>query len=343
MTIGPPMPDDAPEPSVNGEADSEPAVVPVGDEEPVDAPATGEPTGAPAAEPTGAPAAEPTGAPAVTPAEPAPQPGTGRNLPVALGVGLGLGGLALVTLFTIKLTFLVYMTAVAGIALWELTRALGLRDIRLPLPPVAVGGVAAVALAYWQGERGLIACVALTAVAILGWRLPGGMQGYLRDVTAGVFALVYLPMLASFIALMLAAPDGSQRTLIFLILTVCCDVGGYFAGILFGRHRMAPLISPRKTWEGFAGSVIACLLGGMIALPIVLNGTVWQGALIGLGALASATLGDLTVSMIKRDLQIKDMGTLLPGHGGIMDRADSLLATAPVVWLLLLVFIPLPR
>jgi phosphatidate cytidylyltransferase len=331
MTAGAAAPDEAPRPTVPDEVPGAPIIVPAHPEPP---------SGAPTAPADGEPPA--SAEPPATPDGRRQTAGTGRNLPVALGVGLGLGGLALLTLFTIKLTFLIYMTAVAGIALWELARALGLRGIRVPLPPVAAGGVAAVGLAYWQGERALVACIAVTAVVVLGWRLPGGAAGYVRDVTAGVFTLVYLPLLASFIALMLAAPDGSRRTLLFLILAVCSDVGGYFAGILFGRHPMAPVISPRKTWEGFAGSVLACLLGGMIALPLLLSGTVWQGALIGAAALASATLGDLAVSMIKRDLQIKDMGTMLPGHGGIMDRADSLLATAPVVWLLLVVFIPVP-
>jgi phosphatidate cytidylyltransferase len=287
------------------------------------------------------PGSSPNGEPA-PPAGPRPTSRTGRNLPMALGVGLGLGGLALLTLFTIKLIFLIYVTVVAGIALWELTRALGVRGIAVPLPPVAAGGALAMGLAYWQGERSLLACVAVTAIVVLAWRMPGGTAGYLRDVTAGLFTLVYLPLLASFVALMLAAPDGSHRALLFLILTVCSDVGGYFAGILFGRHTMAPAVSPRKTWEGLIGSVLACLLAGMIALPLLFTATVWQGALVGAAAVAAATLGDLAVSMIKRDLEIKDMGTVLPGHGGVMDRADSLLATAPVTWLLLLVFIPVP-
>jgi phosphatidate cytidylyltransferase len=169
--------------------------------------------------------------------------------------------------------------------------------------------------------------------------MTGGPAGYLRDVSAGVFALLYLPLMASFVALMLAAPDGSRRTLVFLILPICADIGGYSAGILIGRHLMAPAISPKKTWEGFGGSVLACVVAGGITLPTLLHGTVWQGVLVGLAALAAATLGDLAASMAKRDLGLKDWGALLPGHGGVLDRIDSLLVTAPVVWLLLLVFI----
>src|SRR5215471_15720630 len=230
-----------------------------------------------------------------------PKRRTGRNLPAAFIVGAGMGGLAILTLFTVKATFLVYVAVVVGVALWELSRAVAARQIRLPVPPVAAGGALALALAYWKGERPLLAC---------------------------------------FVALMLAAPDGPRRTLVLLIVTVCSDVGGYFAGITIGRHLMAPAISPKKTWEGFGGSAFACILGGAISLPLLLHGAVWQGILLGAAALCTAALGDLAESMMKRDLEIKDMGTVLPGHGGILDRIDSLLITAPVIWLLLLVFIP---
>ena len=269
-----------------------------------------------------------------------PERRTGRNLPAAVGVGAGLGALAIFTLFTVKVTFLVYMAVVVGIALWELSRAVSVRQVRLPVPPVAAGGAVAVALAYWKGERPLVATLAITVIAIVAWRLIGGADGYLRDVTAGVFALAYLPLMACFVALMLAPADGPRRALLFLILPVCCDVGGYFAGITLGRHLMAPAISPKKTWEGFGGSAFACMLGGAIALPLLLHGAIWQGIVLGAAVLVSAALGDLAESMMKRDLQIKDMGTVLPGHGGVLDRIDSLLITAPVVWVLLLVFIP---
>jgi phosphatidate cytidylyltransferase len=162
-------------------------------------------------------------------------------------------------------------------------------------------------------------------------------------VTAGVFAAVYIPFLASFVAAMLSPADGARRVLTFVILTICSDIGGYFAGITFGRggrHPMAPAISPKKTWEGFAGSAAACLAGGALCLTLLLHGHAWQGLLTGAAAVLAATLGDLAESMIKRDLDLKDMGTLLPGHGGILDRLDSLLVCAPVVWLLLQAFVP---
>jgi phosphatidate cytidylyltransferase len=142
---------------------------------------------------------------------------------------------------------------------------------------------------------------------------------------------------------MLAPADGARRVLTFVILTICSDIGGYFAGITLGRggrHPMAPVISPKKTWEGFAGSAVACLAAGALCLPLLLHGHAWQGLLTGAAAVVAATLGDLAESMIKRDLDLKDMGTLLPGHGGILDRLDSLLVCAPVIWLLLRAFVP---
>jgi phosphatidate cytidylyltransferase len=265
---------------------------------------------------------------------------TGRNLPAAIAVGLLLGGLVLVTLFTVKATFLIYMGAAVGMALWELSQALGARDIKLALIPLAAGGAAVISLAYWIGGTASLAALAVSVVVVLAWRLPGGAAGYVRDLTANVFALAYLPLMAAFVALMLARPDGARRVLLFVVLTICSDVGGYVAGILVGRHQMVPSISPKKTWEGLAGSAVLCLAAGGVLLPVLLRGHVWQGLALGAAALAAATFGDLAESMIKRDLDIKDMGSLLPGHGGVLDRIDSLLVMAPVVWLLLTVFIP---
>lgn len=265
---------------------------------------------------------------------------TGRNLPAALAVGLALGGLALLTLFTVKATFLLYVGIVLLLALWELRRALASRDIHIPVVPIAVGGAAMFTLAYWGSARDVLAATALTAIGVLAWRLPTGAAGYVRDVTAGLFSVAYLPLLALFVPLMLAAPDGARRVLIFLVLTVCSDTGGYLAGILVGKHPMAPVISPKKTWEGLSGSTVFCLVAGAVLVPELLHGHLWQGLLLGAAAVAAATFGDLVESMIKRDLEIKDMGHLLPGHGGLMDRLDSLLIMAPVIWLLLAVFVP---
>ncbi|HEV2257659.1 MAG TPA: phosphatidate cytidylyltransferase [Streptosporangiaceae bacterium] len=269
-----------------------------------------------------------------------PKGRAGRNLPVAIGVGLGLGGLVVLTLLTVKATFLLYMGIALAIALTELTSALAKRDINIPAIPVAAGGAAIITCTYWLKPQDAWAALGLTVVAILAWRLFGGASGYVKDMTAGMFAVAYLPLLASFVAAMLVPADGPRRVLSFVIITICSDVGGYFAGITVGRHKMAPLISPKKTWEGFAGSSAACLIAGWLCVTYLLHGHPWQGVLTGAAVVLAATLGDLVESVIKRDLDIKDMGTLLPGHGGVLERLDSLLVAAPVVWFLLYLFIP---
>jgi len=281
--------------------------------------------------------------PPAAPDEPAlPPVRAGRNLPVAIGVGAALGGLAVLTLLTVKVTFLLYVGIALAIALSELAAALAKRDINIPVIPVAAGGAATLTCMYWLGPRDALAALALTVIAIFAWRLPGGPSGYVKDVTAGIFATIYIPFLASFVVAMLMPADGPRRVLTFVILTVCSDIGGFAAGITLGRggrHLMAPAISPKKTWEGFAGSVVACLIGGALCLPLLLHGHAWQGLLTGAAAVLAAILGDLVESMIKRDLDIKDMGSLLPGHGGVLERLDSLLAVAPVVWLMLVIFV----
>ncbi|WP_405745027.1 phosphatidate cytidylyltransferase [Streptomyces sp. NBC_01525] len=266
----------------------------------------------------------------------------GRNLRAAIGVGVGLGVVILASLFVYKPVFIGVIAVAVVVGLWELTARLAERkDIQVPLIPLAVGGTAMVVAGYVRGAGGAWAAMALTALAVLVWRMTGKPENYLRDVTAGVFTAFYVPFLATFVALMLAADaDGPQRVLTFLLLTVVSDTGAYAVGWRFGKHKLAPRISPGKTREGLVGAVLFAMVAGALCMEFLIKGGAWwQGLLLGLAVAASATLGDLGESMIKRDLGIKDMGTLLPGHGGIMDRLDSLLPTAPVVWLLFVIFV----
>jgi phosphatidate cytidylyltransferase len=272
--------------------------------------------------------------------QPAPAaPRAGRNLPTAFAVGLGLGAVVLVSLFTRKELFVGVLIATVVVAILEIGVAMRQHQIRLPYVPVGVGGAAILVAAYAQGTDGMVAAFGLTVVAVLVWRLLDGQDGYLRDVTAGIFVTTYVCLLAGFAMLMLSAHDGARRILFFIIVVIASDIGGYAVGILAGRHPMAPSISPKKSWEGFAGSVAFCAVAGGVGLPLLLHGRWWQGVIIGLATVCSAVLGDLAESMIKRDLGVKDMGRLLPGHGGMMDRLDSLLPSAPVVWLLLVAFL----
>ncbi|MFC4494087.1 phosphatidate cytidylyltransferase [Streptomyces ovatisporus] len=275
---------------------------------------------------------------------PAPRGGkkrAGRDLRAAIGVGVSLGVVILASLFFYKPVFLGVIVVAVVVGLWELTSRLTERkEIRAPLVPLAVGGAAMVIAGYVRGPEGAWIAMALTSLAVLVWRMTESPHEYLRDVTAAVFATFYVPFLATFVALMLAADDGPWRVLTFLLLTVVSDTGAYAVGWRFGTHKLAPSISPGKTREGLGGAIAFAMAAGALCMQFLIeDGSWWQGLLLGLVVAVSATLGDLGESMMKRDLGIKDMGTLLPGHGGIMDRLDSLLPTAPVVWLLFVVFV----
>lgn len=259
----------------------------------------------------------------------------GRNLPAAIGVGLALGVVVVAGLFIRKEVFVAVVVVAVCLALWELVQALADRHIAVPVVPVMVGAVSMLVAAFAAGGQALAVTFVLTAIGVVVWRASEGPDGALRDVAGGVFAAGYLPLLAGFVTLMLAERDGPWRVFTFVVVTIASDIGGYAAGVLAGRHPMAPSVSPRKSWEGFAGSVLACVVAGLLLVPLVLDGPWWGGALLGLVVALLATLGDLAESMMKRDLGIKDMGSVLPGHGGVLDRLDSLVVTAPAVWLLL--------
>ncbi|MZD54230.1 phosphatidate cytidylyltransferase [Streptomyces sp. SID5606] len=272
---------------------------------------------------------------------PPPKKTAGRDLGAAIGVGVGLGAVIIVSLFVVKAVFVGVVAVAVVVGLWELTKRLDERKgIKAPLVPLAIGGAAMVVAGYARGAEGAWVTMALTALAVLVWRMTEPPEGYLKDVTAGLFAAFYVPFLATFVTMMLMADDGAKRVLTFLLLTVVSDTGAYAVGWRFGRTKLAPRISPGKTREGLLGAVGFAMAAGALCMQFLIDdGAWWQGLLIGLAVAVSATLGDLGESMIKRDLGIKDMGTLLPGHGGIMDRLDSLLPTAPVVWLLLVIFV----
>ncbi|MGH3543451.1 MAG: phosphatidate cytidylyltransferase, partial [Mycobacterium sp.] len=212
--------------------------------------------------------------------------------------------------------------------------------ILVALPPVLLGGQAMVWLAWPFGRDGVLIALVLTVLASLLWRFAGGAADYVRDTSASLFTVMYVPGFAAFAALLVVPADGTARVLSFMLCGVASDIGGYAAGVLGGRHPMAPSISPKKSWEGFAGSLSAGIAVGGLALTYLLGGRWWQGVLFGAAIVVTATAGDLIESLVKRDLGVKDMGTLLPGHGGLMDRIDSLLPSAVASWLLLSLFLP---
>ncbi|MDF2967983.1 MAG: phosphatidate cytidylyltransferase [Nocardioidaceae bacterium] len=277
------------------------------------------------------------------PADPTPPPKVsraGRNLPAAIGVGVGLGALLLMSLLVVRGAFLGVVVLAAVVGIWELSTALATASIRIPRMPLAVGGTAMLVAAWLGGAEALVGHLGFAVLLVLVWRMIDGAQGFVRDVTAAVFVLAYVPLLGSFVVLMLVPADGAMRIVAFLLGVFASDTGGYIAGVLAGRHPMAPTISPKKSWEGFAGSVAGSCLAGWLTVTYALDGDAWVGVLLGVATAVTATVGDLVESLIKRDLGIKDMGRLLPGHGGLMDRLDSILMVAPVAWFVLSVLVP---
>jgi len=259
----------------------------------------------------------------------------GRNVPVAVITGVGLALLVLVSLYTVKIAFVVVVALAASMAIVELVTAMRTGGVAVPVGVVIAGGVAMLGLAYFEGADALASAFAVTCVLVVVARVVHGPQGLVRDAAVSVLVATYVPLLASFAMLMLAQPQGADRVLVFILAVVLNDTGGLVAGIAVGKHKLAPAVSPKKSWEGLGGSFVAAVVGSAVALPLLLGTTWWQGVLFGVVVVATATVGDLGESLIKRDLGVKDMGWILPAHGGLMDRLDSLLPTAPVAFLLL--------
>jgi phosphatidate cytidylyltransferase len=268
----------------------------------------------------------------------------GRDLPASIGSAIVLLAAIAVSLAFWKTAFMFIVAAAVVVAIWELHRGLMAKDIDVPEQPLMIGGVVMVVVAYFFGAPALVTATAVSALVTMLWLLRRGVPGYVQNATASVFVLIYVPFLGSFVALLLAEggawdfdrwDDGVKGIVVFILITIASDIGGYIAGVLFGRHPMAPVISPKKSWEGFAGSLVFCVAVGVSLVVWMLDGDWWVGVALGLIAVVMATLGDLCESVIKRDLGIKDMSQVIPGHGGLMDRLDSLLATIAPVWLLL--------
>jgi phosphatidate cytidylyltransferase len=264
----------------------------------------------------------------------------GRDLPVAATVGVGLLVVVVASLFIRKEVFAGLAVVVVCAGLWELAQAFTRRSIHIPLLPLLVGAVGILVSAYTAGAEALFVAFLLTVGGVVIWRvLDGSGHPALRDATAGAFAAAYLPFLAGFVMLMLAADDGPARVLLFILLVVANDTGGYAVGSLLGRHPLAPTVSPKKSWEGLIGSIVLACVVGVVGVQVAFHAQPLVGALLGLATVFTATLGDLAESMLKRDLELKDMGRLVPGHGGVLDRLDSLLLTAPAAYLILSQFL----
>lgn len=271
---------------------------------------------------------------------------TGRNLILAIIIGLAFGGVLLLSLLVIKELFMLFAVVLSGFAAYELSQALRKGEYDVPRIPTVAAAVIAVPIAYYGGASGQLLAVLGGIVVVTAWRLleqtvPSRRRtgaSLLRDLTAGVFVQGYVTLLATFTVVLTAAEGGQWWTLAFIIIAVAADVGAYAFGLMFGKHKMAPVISPKKTWEGFAGGAGASLVAGVLLSLFMLGNTWWFGLIFGVAIFLTATLGDLAESLVKRDIGIKDMSSWLPGHGGFLDRLDSILPSAAVAFVAFRIF-----
>jgi phosphatidate cytidylyltransferase len=292
-----------------------------------------------------------TDTPTIPPTAPAKEHGrAGRNLPQAIALGVAAGAYVLLSLLYFEPAFVLLVAVALVLASLELYHALARHDMTAAIVPIAAGGVAIPFGSYLAGRENsviefsttsvLLASLALTVLASLIWRMPKGAHGYVKDAAASLLIIAYVPLLGSFAALMLAEEHGAARLVTFALVVTMSDTGGLVGGVLFGKHPMAPMISPKKFWGGFAGSLVFGIASGIGMAILVLHVPFWVGIILGVCLVTIATCGDLIESIIKRDLGIKDMSSRLPGHGGVMDRLDSLLVAAPVAWLIMYILVP---
>jgi len=263
----------------------------------------------------------------------------GRDLRAATAVALLLVAALVIALLISPVSFAMLVAAVMVLTVHELLAALDGEIPRLVRLTVYLAAPVMVMSAYWRGGDALLTSFVASVLLVLSVRLPQGQDNYVSHVSKAILVLVYGPLFASFAVMLVSSDRGVQKVIALVALTVATDLGGYAAGATFGKHPMAPKISPKKSWEGFAGALLVQVVAGVLLWLFMFHGPWWHGAVVGFLMVITATVGDLIESMIKRDLGIKDMSRLLPGHGGVMDRLDSLIVNAFIAWALFALFL----
>lgn len=269
----------------------------------------------------------------------------GRNLPQAILFGLILGLALLFSLIVVKEIFMLFGAALVTFTAYELASALRFAGRDVPRIPLVIAAAGVIAPAFYFGAEGLWWAILAGVAFVSLWRLAEQLIPLRRtsvvslgtDLAAGIFVLTYVALLGGFSVVMAGEPGGQWWVLAYLIVVISIDTGAYASGLLFGKHPMAPRISPKKTWEGFAGSVLVAIVAAVLLGIFMIDVEWWVGVLLGLALVGAATLGDLTESLIKRDLGIKDISTWLPGHGGFLDRLDSILPATVVAYVFFVV------
>ena len=259
----------------------------------------------------------------------------GRKLLPSIAVSLFLVLIVWFSLSTYRIFFAALVTIAVVLGIRELNGAFSIVDIHIPLWSLTTATIGLGAASWFGGVSGLAVATAIAFPCLLVLLLPRGTENFVKTASASALALIYLPFLAGFLILLGRPHNGLARVMTCVVLVGCNDTFGYLTGVLIGKHPLAPKISPKKTIEGLTGSLIFSVVGGSLAFHYIMNSHWWLGALAGLLTVLTATAGDLIESALKRDMAIKDMGNLLPGHGGIMDRLDSVLFAAPALWLAL--------
>jgi len=259
-----------------------------------------------------------------------------RDFTVRFGVGVGLVAILSLSLWLCRWALVVLIGLFMALAVHELAAVAKSRGWRPAWMVVAVGGAALLIVEYggWLGDVFTVGFIgsAVLLLAVLAWRLRGDVHGYLADVGVSALMIIYLPLLLTFVIAMLRSDQPIAQMATYVAIIVIGDSGAYIMGSVFGRRKLAPHISPGKTWEGLIGCLLWAVAVGIPLGIFVLGAPWWQGAVLGITLGAAAVVGDMAESAIKRDVGVKDMGKLLPGHGGAMDRLDSLLFCAPIAW-----------
>jgi phosphatidate cytidylyltransferase len=272
-------------------------------------------------------------------------PRAGRDLPAAIAVGLAISGVLVATLMFAPRYWVLIVAIAIFVASHEVVRRLREAGYIIPVIPLLAGGQLTIWLTWPYHAGGAVVGFGVMVVVCMFWRLfmqdpsrsdpAGSSSNYLRDASATIFLAAWVPLFASFGAMLVYAHDGSGRVFCLMVTVVASDTGGYAVGALFGKHPMVPAISPKKSWEGFVGSLVFGITAAILTATLLAGKPAWIGALLGVVLVLTGTLGDLVESQVKRDLGIKDMGRLLPGHGGLMDRLDGVLPSAVAAWTVL--------
>lgn len=256
----------------------------------------------------------------------------GRNLPVAIAVGLALATVFLVSLFWRVEAFTAVIVVLVCLASIEVTRVLRAVGVRILLVPLLLGVVTSVLGGLQLGAAGQALGMALLLVTAFLWLLVDPDRTQVTQ-TLGVTAFFgsWIGLFASYGPRLADRPDGVVVVLAVVGAVILTDIGGYAFGVPFGRHKVAPSVSPGKSWEGLVGGLLLATVLAVLVLPR-LDGTFTAvpAVVVALVAGTAGFVGDLVQSMVKRDLGVKDLGDVLPGHGGVLDRVDGILFALPV-------------